>query len=113
MDWADFAAQLPAPHTILIEAYAGTSAYGPAFAPVVSVTPCLVDHKRRRVRVSTQDAAGAEVISSTTVYCPPGTVAPPLSRVTLPSGDVAKVLDAAVHDAAGLPIPDHVELMLE
>lgn len=114
MDWATFiAATLPAPHTITVEALAGSGGFGDVYGTAVDVTPCFVDHKRRRVRIQTQDAAGAEVVSSTTVYCPPGTSAPPGSKVTLPSGHVAKVLDQAVRDAAGLPLPEHVELVLE
>lgn len=114
MTWAEFiAATLPAPHTVTVEAYEGPGAYGPTYGDPAAVTPCFVDHKRRRVKVQTQDTAGAEVVSSTTVYCPPGTVAPPESRVTLPAGHVAKVLDMAVRTAAGLDLPEHVELILE
>lgn len=111
--WAELMEELPEPHTVTVEPYAGEGAYGKVYGTAVEVTPCLVVHKRRRVRVSTQDAAGAEVLSSTTVYCAPGTVAPPESRVTLASGLVAKVLDAADWDGAGMEVTDLVELLLE
>ena len=114
MDWDAFiAATLSVPHTVSVRAYVGAGARGDVHATAVEVPGCFVDHKRRRVRVATGDAAGAEVISSTTVYAPPGTTAAPGSLVTLPSGDVAKVLVQTVHDAAGLPLPEHVELALE
>lgn len=106
-------AELPEPHTISVEPYAGEGAYGKVYGTAVAVTPCLVVHKRRRVRVATGDTAGAEVLSSTTVYAPPGTVAPPESKVTLTSGAVAKVLAATDWDGAGLDVTDLVELLLE
>lgn len=113
MDWDEFIALLPEPHTITVEAYAGAGGYGDTYAAPVTVDRCFVDAKRKRVRIQTQDAAGAEVVSSTQVYCPPGTAAPPGSRVTLPNGTVAKVLDAADLDDAGLDLPAHVALSLE
>lgn len=111
--WDELMEQLPAPHTVSVEPFEGTGAYGKVYGAAVDVTPCLVVHKRRRVRIQTQDAAGAEVISSTTVYAPPGTAAPPESRVTLPSGAVAQVLNAANWDGAGLEVTELVELVLE
>jgi hypothetical protein len=53
------------------------------------------------------------VLSSTTVFCPPATVLPAGSRVTLTNGTVAKVLASTLHEAAGWDIPEHVELSLE
>ncbi|HEU0041411.1 MAG TPA: hypothetical protein VFQ15_03570 [Jiangellaceae bacterium] len=113
MDWDEFLALLPEPHTVTVEAYTGSGAYGDTFAAPVEIDRCFVDAKRKRVRIQTQDAAGAEVVSSTQVYCPPDTVAPPGSRVTLPSGAVSKVLDAAALTDAGLDLPEHVALSLE
>lgn len=113
MDWDEFIDLLPVPHTVTVEAYTGESGFGTTYAAAVTLDRCFVDAKRKRVKVATQDAAGAEVVSSTQVYCPPGTAAPPGSRVTLPSGAVAKVLDAAALDDAGLDLPAHVLLSLE
>ena len=113
MDWDEFIDLLPSPHTITVEAYTGAGGFGDTYADPVEVDQCFVDAKRKQVRIQTADAAGAEVVSATQVYCPPGTVAPPKSRVTLPSGVVAKVLDAAALDDAGLDLPTHVLLSLE
>ena len=114
MNWAEFVAELvPTPATIIGEAYSGSGAYGDVFAAAASITPCVVENTRRRVRSQTQDAAGAEVISETTVFCPPGTVLPPGSRVTLPSGRVTRVIVASELTAAGWDLPEHVELNLE
>jgi len=114
MTWDDFiAAHIPAPATITVEAYEGPGAYGPVYAAPAQVSPCVVEDTRRLVRVQTQDAAGHEAVSSTTVYAPPETTAPPGSRVTLPSGRTAKVLAASHLDAHGHPLPEHLELALE
>ncbi len=114
MDWQEFCDQnIPAPHTITVEAYQGPGARGPVYATAVDVTPCVVQHTRRRVPVQTADAAGGIVTSSTTVWCPPGTIAPPNSRVTLPSGAVTRVLTTDALDAHGHELPEHVELSLE
>lgn len=113
MDWAGFVAQvLPEPHTVAVEAYQGSGAYGDVWAASANVTPCFVDQKRRLVRVQTQDASGHEQVSSTTVYAPPGTVAPPGSRVAW-NGRTTRVLAAADRDDAGIGLPEHVELNLE
>lgn len=112
MNWAEFIAQvLPEPHTVQIEPYEGSGAYGDVYGDPADVTPCFVDQKRRLVRVQTTDAAGHEQVSSTTVYAPP-TTAPPGSRVTW-NGRTSKVLASAVRDVAGLGLPSHVELSLE
>jgi hypothetical protein len=114
MTWTEFVALcIPAPATISVEAYQGTGAYGDVYAAPVAVTPCVVEDTRRLVRVQTQDAAGAEQVSSTTVYAPLDAVAPPGSRVTLPSTRVARVLAASRVEAHGLPLPEHLELSLE
>lgn len=113
MTWEDFVAQvLPAPHTVTVEAYEGSGAYGDVYALPVDVGPCFVDDRRQLVRVQTTDAAGHEAVSSTTVYCPPGTVAPPGSRATW-NGRTSRVLAVSVRDDAGLGLPAHVELSLE
>lgn len=114
MNWAAFvAALIPTPDTISGEAYSGSGAYGDVYAAAADVTPCVVQHVRQRVRVQTQDAAGEEVISETTVWCPPDTVLPAGSRVTLPDGRVTRVITAALLNASGWDLPAHVELALE
>jgi hypothetical protein len=114
MDWAEFVAQhIPTPVSVQVEAYEGSGAYGDIFATAATVTPCVVEDIRCLVRVQTQDAAGAERVSSTTVFCPPGTTAPPGSRVTVPGRPPARVLAVARLDAHGLPLPSHLELSLE
>jgi len=113
MDWAEFMAEFPTPHSVTVEAYQGSGGYGDVYGAAVVVAPCIVDQTRRRVPVATADAAGHIVISSAQVYCPPGTVAPAGSRVTLASGVVTKVLASSTLDAGGLALPEHVELALE
>lgn len=114
MDWAEFCAlHIPEPATITVEAYTGSGGYGDMYAAAVPVTPCVVDDTRRLVRVQTQDAAGKEQVSSTTVYAPPDATAPPGSRITLADGRKARVLALSRLDAHGLPLPEHLELNLE
>ncbi|GAA1395156.1 hypothetical protein ACFQZ4_24165 [Catellatospora coxensis] len=114
MNWAQFvAACVPSPDTITGEAYEGSGAFGDVYASPAAVTPCVVQAMRRRVRVQTQDAAGEEVLSETAVFCPPDTVLPPGSRVTLPDGRVTRVLVASTLNASGHDLPEHVELALE
>ncbi len=114
MDWTQFCADnIPSPATISGEAYEGPGARGPVFAAAADITPCVVEPIRRKVKVQTADAAGAIVTSTVTVFCPPGTNLPPLSRVTLPNGDVTRVLALDTLDAHGHDIPSHVELSLE
>lgn len=91
-------------HTVTIEPFEGSGANGPVYGAPVTV-PCLRDDKRRLVR----GASGSQVVSSTTVYCQPGTVAPPESRVDLGSR-VATVITTADHDGGTLPVPSHVEV---
>lgn len=113
MDWQQFVTQvLPEPHVVTIEAYEGSGAYGDIYGAATDVEPCFVDEIRRLVRVQTQDAAGHEQVSSTTVFAPPGTTAPPGSRVTW-NGRTSRVLAVSVRADAGLGLPAHVELSLE
>lgn len=114
MDFAEFInAVLPEPHTVTVEPYEGSGGLGDIYGAAVEVTPCYTEQVVRRVRVSTQDAAGEEQLSSTTVFAPLGTVAPNKSKVTLPDGRVARVLTTETLLAAGHDLPEHVELYLE
>lgn len=114
MTWEEFVTQcVPDPATLSVEAYAGSGGYGPVYAAPADLAPCVVEEVTRLVRAQTQDADGQEVTSSTTVYGPFGAVAPPGSRITLPSGRVTRVLAVSRLDAHGLPLPEHTELALE
>lgn len=114
MDWADLIAEVPEPVTISVQALTGSGARGNMYATAVDVENCVVEAKRRQVTVQTQDIAGAIVISSTTVRCPPGTVAPVGSLVTIPGDATArKVLQRADWSDHGIGLPSHVELLLE
>ncbi|TCB97580.1 hypothetical protein E0H26_11720 [Micromonospora zingiberis] len=113
MNWAEFiAAHIPEPSTVLVEPYAGSGAYGDVYGEPVEVTPCIVEETRRLVRVQTQDAAGREQVSSTTVFAPLDTTCPAGSRVTW-NGRTARVLAVSRVEAHGLPLPEHLEISLE
>ena len=92
MDWSDFVARhIPTPATVTVEAYQGSGAYGPIYADPAAVAPCVVEDTNRLVRVQTLDAAGAEQVSSTTVYAPltatvPAGSAPSLAICSRTSG---------------------------
>ena len=115
MNWDEFiAACIPEPKTVVVQAYEGSGGMGDIYAASVDVGSCVVDDANRRIVAQTQDADGSEVVSSTTVFCPPSTVAPPGSLVTLPwTGRTATVLATSVLDDHGLDLPEHVELSLE
>lgn len=95
-------------HRITIEPYRGDSSTGPLYGPPQTVR-AFVDEQTRAV----VSPGGETVTSSSTAYCAPGTTAPPLSRVTLPSGRETKVITALSRDGGGLPTPDHVEIQLQ
>lgn len=92
-------------HEVTIEPYLGETSKGASYGTGVTVR-CLRDDKRRLIRTTD----GQEVISSITLYCPPGTTAPAQSRITFDDDATAVVLDSSDRDGAGLPTPDHVEL---
>lgn len=92
-------------HSVIIEPYLGSTAYGPKYGPGVAV-PCFLDEKTQTVRA----ADGTETTSSSTAYTRLDTVAPALSRVTLPDGRVTSVLAALRRDGGKFPTPSHLEL---
>ncbi|MFI6497177.1 hypothetical protein [Nonomuraea typhae] len=92
-------------HRAIIEPFQGDGAYGPVFGAPFEAR-CLVDDERRLVR----DAQGAEVVSDTTVFFPPGTTCPEGSRVTV-NGRQTTVITSFSRDGGGLPTPDHVEVV--
>lgn len=96
-------------HQVTIEPYLGDSSTGPRYGDPVVIERCFVDEQTRLVRTPTGD----QVTSTSTVYADPGTQAPPLSRVTLPSDRTTTVIQTKDRDGGGLPTPDHVEIQLE
>lgn len=92
-------------HSVTIEPYAGSGAYGDTYgAPVV--VSCWVEQGRKLVRAED----GSEAVSETTIYAQPGTVAKARSRVTLPGGSVTVVISTSDRDGGALPLPSHVEI---
>lgn len=97
-------------HEVTVEPYAGTSGRGTVIYGAAFAVECFVDEKRRLVR---NPQTGEEETSATTFYCQLDTAGITVkSRVTLPSGRVATVLDVARRDGGGLPVPSHLEVIL-
>lgn len=94
------------PHTACVEAYTGEAGLGPTYAAKVTIK-CLVEDKRRLVR----NALGGQVMSTTTLYCLPGAVCPPESRVTV-NGLVLTAVEVTKFDAGALPLPASVVVYL-
>ena len=95
-------------HTVTVEAYLGTGAYGDRWADPVTV-PCFVDETRRLVR----DATGTEVVSEATVYASTGAyeLFPPGSRVTVRAAST-HVIGRALFDGDALELPSHLAVTL-
>ncbi len=95
-------------HAVMMEPYLGVSSVGDMYGPAVEVRG-LLEQKTRLVR----NAAGEQVVSSSTFRAPLETVAPAKSRVKLPDGRRTTVIAAVRQDGAGLPVPDHLEVQLQ
>lgn len=95
-------------HTVTIEPYAGSGAYGDNYGAPVSVA-CMLDDKRQLVRAGD----GQEVVSETTLYARLAHAAdfPPGSKVTLPSRK-AIVIKTAERRDGGLGAWEHLEATL-
>jgi len=93
-------------HTITVEPYVGSGAYGSTYGAPVEVE-CRVEDVVRLVRA----ASGDEVVSSTTVVCDVGTVIPAESRVTV-KGRVTTVLAVSDPSTGGRSELDHLEIAL-
>lgn len=93
-------------HTVRIEPYEGEAGTGPVYGAPVDV-PCFREDGRKLVR----NQLGEQVVSESTVYCLPGTVAPPESRVTV-NGRTAFVIIAKDRDSGTAQPLDHVEVAL-
>lgn len=101
-------------HTITVEPLLGQTGQGEeSFGPAVTLA-CFVEGRRRRVRTpSSSNSTGDEVLSTATAYCTDlNANAPVGSRVTLPEGRVAYVLEALRRDGGALPVPSHLELLI-
>ncbi|MFF2621298.1 hypothetical protein [Oerskovia jenensis] len=95
-------------HEVVLAPIVGSGGYGDVHGPPVPVR-CLVDGRTQLVR----DRAGAEVVSSTSVFAgPEAPDGPPGSLVTLPSGRIATVITQARRTSGPLGLPDHVEWAL-
>lgn len=76
------------------------------------VVTCFRDAKRRLV-MDTATGRGSQVTSDTTVYLPWGTICPVHSRVTLTDGaGPREAMQVLERNGAGLPTPDHLEVLL-
>lgn len=98
-------------HTVSVERYTGTGAYGDTFATPADVTGFVADGQRLVAGIG-----GQQVTSTATVYLPATTADVPIkSKVTLPAvfgGREAQVVRVARHDAGALPLPECLELNL-
>lgn len=114
MDWEEFISEcIPNPDTIVVEAYAGASAYGPMYDLGVGVPLCVVQDGNRQVKVSTSGASGETKTSTCQVWAPPTANIPVGSRITLPSGRQTFALAVDTLTANGLDLPEHLEIALE
>ncbi|MEO3860871.1 hypothetical protein [Acrocarpospora sp. B8E8] len=96
-------------HEVSVEPFAGAGAFGDTFGPAVTRSG-FMEEKRRKIR----DKNGAEVVSNSTFYTQLDHVAdfPVGSRVTY-AGRASTVLEAKRHDGGGLPLPSHLEVLLQ
>jgi hypothetical protein len=94
-------------HEVTVEPFEGTGPFGPEYGEQV-IERAFVDEKRKLVR----NAAGAEVVSETTVYMRLDAVCPAESRVTV-NERTTFVIAASRRDGGGLPTPDHLEVALQ
>lgn len=82
-------------HRVTVKPLTGSGGMGPVFGTPVPDVPAFVLEESKLVR----NAAGAEVVSSTQVYCAFGVIAPPGSKVTVWPGEPfareAEVITAA------------------
>ncbi|WP_327368726.1 hypothetical protein [Streptomyces sp. NBC_01217] len=95
-------------HRVIIEPYAGDSAYGPTYGPPVEVA-AMVAEKIRSLRSSgdTTVSSTAQIIAAPDINCPPE------SRITLPGGRITRALIVSRHTAPGLPVPQSTEVICE
>ena len=96
-------------HTVTVETYAGSGAYGDTWEPESEPVPCFIDESRRLVR----DQHGAEVTSETTILTTLGEADrfTPGSRVHVRDW-TATVIGRARFDGEELGLPSHTEVNL-
>ncbi|MBM7767357.1 hypothetical protein [Glutamicibacter nicotianae] len=94
--------------TVTVRTLTGTGSWGDTWEETTGVR-CFADETRTQVR----DGAGAEVISETTLTCPPeyAGIFKPGSEVILPTR-TAFVIKAGIADPGLLDLPAHVEVNL-
>lgn len=93
-------------HEVVVEPYLGETGTGPSYGAPTNVR-CFREDVRKLVR----NEVGEQVVSESRVFCLPGTVAPPKSRVQV-NGRQAFVIITKDHNS-GTPEPlDHVEVAL-
>lgn len=101
--------------TATIEVFLYEDGSGVEHYDVPVVVQCFRDAKRRMVMDGSGaiGARGAQLLSEATVYLPIGTVCPVHSRVTLTDGaGPREVMQVLTRNGAGLPTPDHLEVLL-
>lgn len=96
-------------HTVTVETFQGSGAYGDTWADESSPVPCFLDAARKRVR----DENGDEVVSEATVLLPLGHIDAftPGSRVHV-RGRTALVITSKAWDGDALDLPSHGEVTL-
>ena len=98
-------------HTVSIERYTGSGAYGDTFADAANVDGLVDDGQKIIAGVN-----GQAISSTATVYLPIDTADVPVkSKVTLPAefgGRECQVIAVARHDGGGLPLPECLEVNL-
>lgn len=100
-------------HAVTVETLTGVTATGSTYAAAVQLSPATADgvlvvEKRTLVL----DASGKEVVSEATVYDPDPeheALYAPGSKVTLPSGRVARVISVSAFIDPGIGLPSSVE----
>lgn len=95
-------------HTIVIRPYEGGGSHGAVLGDPVTVT-CRVEDEIQLVR----DSSGAEVVSSTRVFCDVDVVIPPESEVAIVGGRTTTVITEATFTSGGRSRLDHKEVALK
>jgi len=98
-------------HATTVERLSGSGPDGDTLAVGVTLNG-FIEHAVKLVR----NPAGDEVVSSATIYYPPGTAFIPTgSFITPPAGmgSRARVISCAIHDSGPLDLPEHVEVTVE
>lgn len=95
-------------HTVVVETYGGSGAFGESYAAPVTVN-CYADDGYHLVR----NKVGEEVVSSAAVYAPLGDASlfTVDSRITV-NTRTAYVISVNVREVGSLPVPAHVEVHL-